>query len=265
MSERLKSEFFARGGEEIARRLDRDMSAALAASSFSPRQNLALACRILADEGHARTLAGQITVRSDMPGTYWTTNFAAGLADTTAGNLVRVDNELNVLEGPGMANPAVRFHLWIYGARPELNCIVHTHPPYASALSMTGQPLRVAHMDAMAFYEDCALLERWPGLPLANEEGRLISEGLGRKRSVLLAHHGLLTTGSSLEEAVYLAVLFEQAAQLQVLASAVGEVRDVTRDLALKARDFLLKDSVIKGTFSYWARRVAQKYPIVLG
>lgn len=264
MSERSDSEFFARGGEEIARHLDRDMNASLVASTFTPRQNLALACRILADEGHARTLAGQITVRADLAGTYWTTNFAAGLADTIAGSLVRVDSEMRLVEGAGMANPAVRFHLWIYAARPEVNCIVHTHPPYSSALSMTGKPLRVAHMDAMALYEDCALLERWPGVPLANEEGRLISEGLGPKRSVLLAHHGLLTTGSSLEEAVYLAVLFEQAAQLQVLAGLVGEIRDVPRDLALNARDFLLKESVIKGTFHYWARRVAQKHPDAL-
>lgn len=249
-----------RGEEEIAKRLDRDMSASLAASSFNPRQNLALACRMLSDEGHARTLAGQITVRADIPGTYWTTNFAAGLADTTASSLVRMDGEMRVVEGAGMPNPAVRFHLWIYAARPEMNCIVHTHPPYASALSMTGKPLRVAHMDAMAFYEDCAHLERWPGLPLANEEGRLISEGLGKKRSVLLAHHGLLTTGSSLEEAVYLAVLLEQAAQLQVLAGQVGEIRDVPQALALKAREFLLKESVVKATFSYWARRAAQKH-----
>lgn len=264
MSERSDSEFLAGESEEIARRLDRDMNVSLVASTFTLREKLALGCRILADEGHARTLAGQITVRADTPGTYWTTSFAAGLADTTASNLVRVDGEMNVVEGAGMPNPAVRFHLWIYGARPEVNCIVHTHPPYSSALSMTGKPLRVAHMDAMAFYEDCALLERWPGLPLANEEGRLISEGLGQKRSVLLAHHGLLTTGSLLEEALYLAVLFEQAAQLQVLAGLVGEIRDVPRDLALKARDFLLKESVVKGTFSYWARRVAQKYPDAL-
>ncbi|MGH9435303.1 MAG: aldolase [Terriglobia bacterium] len=264
MSERPDSEFFVRSGEEIIQHLDRDMTASLVAPSLTRREKLALACRMLADDGHARTLAGQITARADIPDTYWTTNFAAGLAGTTASNLVRVDSEMRVVEGEGMANPAVRFHLWIYGARPELNCIVHTHPPYSSALSMTGEPLRVAHMDAMAFFEDCALLQHWPGVPLANEEGRLISEALGKKRSILLAHHGLLTTGSSLEEAVYLAVLFEQAAQLQVLAGLVGEVRDVPRELALKARDFLLKDSIIKGTFNYWVRRVAQRHPDVL-
>ena len=264
MTERQDSEFFLRGSEEIGKRLDREMNASLGASPFTALENMALACRLLADEGHARNLAGQITARAQAPGTYWTTNFAAGLAGTTAGNLVRMDGEMKVVEGEGIPNPGVRFHLWIYGVRPEVNCIVHTHPPYTSALSMVGEPLRVAHMDAMTFYEDCAVLEKWPGLPVANEEGRLISEGLGQKRSVLLAHHGLLTTGKSLEEAVYLAVLFEQAAQLQVLARLMGEIREVPPELALKARDFLLKDSIINGTFSYWVRRIARKHPDAL-
>jgi hypothetical protein len=57
--------FFAQNAEDIARRIDRDMSNALGGSSFALREKLALACRMLADEGHARTLAGQITVRAD--------------------------------------------------------------------------------------------------------------------------------------------------------------------------------------------------------
>jgi L-fuculose-phosphate aldolase len=120
-------------------------------------------------------------------------------------------------------------------------------------------------MDAMMFYEDCARLDEWPGVPIANEEGRLISEALGRKRSILLAHHGLLTTGKTLEEAVYLAVLLEQAAQLHVLARSAGNIiRAVQPELARQAHDFLLKDSIVGATFNVWARRTARKYPDAL-
>ena len=95
----------------------------------------------------------------------------------------------------------------IYGftkADPDVKAIVHTHPPFASALSMTGKALAVAHMDASVFYEDCGHLQVWPGVPIADEEGRLISEALGDKRAVLLDNHGFLTVGATLEEAVYL-------------------------------------------------------------
>ena len=126
-----------------------------------------------------------------------------------------------------MPNPAVRFHVWIYGARPDVQCIVHTHPPFASALSMVGKRLAVAHMDSAMFHDDCAYLAEWPGVPVADEEGRLIAEALGDKRTILLAHHGMLTTGATVEEAAYLAVMLERAARLQARAEAIGEIRPI--------------------------------------
>jgi L-fuculose-phosphate aldolase len=219
---------------------------------------------MLADEGHARTLAGQVSARAEETGTFWTTNFAAGFADTRSSNLVRIDTELNTVEGEGMANPGMRFHLWIYQSRPDIKSIVHTHPPYASALSVIGEALVVAHMDATPFHGDCAFLAEWPGIPLANEEGKIICEALGEKRSILLAHHGILTTGNALEEAVYLAILFEQAARMQITARSIGAIRPVRSDLAKESHDFLLNHKVIVATFSYWARQTIRKYNDVL-
>lgn len=257
------SEFFSQSAREISSRLEQTMSS-LGQSAFSLQQKLALACRLLADEGHARTLAGQITLRADPGDTFWTSNWTTGFAEVSVSNLLRVDSEIRTAEGDGTANPAVRFHLWIYRARPELNCIVHTHAPYCSALSMVGACLAVSHMDEMTFYEDCAWLDEWPGVPLANQEGELIASALGQKRSILLAHHGLLTTGKTLEEAVYLAVLLEHAAQLQVRASSMGKIRPVNQDRSREAHDFLLRDKLIVSTFDYWARRTARKYPDAL-
>ena len=222
-----------------------------------------MACRILAREGHAQSLAGQVTARAD-DRTFWTTHFAGGLRDAMACNLVRFDREMKVLEGSGMPNPAVRFHLWIYGCRSEVGCIVHTHPPHVSALSMLGEPLEVAHMDAMMLYEGCAFLRDWPGVPLANEEGRIISEALGAKSAILLAHHGLLTVGDTVERATYLAVSLENAARLQLLAQAVGSIRAPAPQLAREACEFLNRRSIVDATFAYWARQVVRDQPEVL-
>ena len=60
------------------------------------------------------------------------------------------------------ADPCV---LW-----PDVRSIVHTHPPYCNALSMTGRNLEVAHMDAAMFWNDCAYLDEWPGVPVADDE-----------------------------------------------------------------------------------------------
>ena len=96
-------------------------------------EKLALACRYLANQGHAMSLAGQISGRG-ADGSFWTTEFTRGFADATAASMVRVSANLDVLEGTGIPNPAARFHSWVYAARPDVQAIVHTHPPHVSAL-----------------------------------------------------------------------------------------------------------------------------------
>ncbi len=112
--------------------------------------------RALFDAGHDSGLAGQITARAEADGTYYTQRLGLGFDEITDGNLLLVDEDLNVLEGDGMANPANRFHSWIYRARPDVQCIVHTHAFHVAALSMLEVPLVVSHMDTTPLYDDGA-------------------------------------------------------------------------------------------------------------
>ena len=150
------------------------------------RQKLALTCRILHSKGHESGLAGQISGRGEKEGTFYTQQLGLGFDEITSSNLLKVDEDLNVLEGEGMANPANRFHTWIYQARPDINCIIHTHPTYSVALAMLERPLKIAYMDVCVLYDDVAFLPIWTGVPVGNEEGKVISETLGNKRAVLL-------------------------------------------------------------------------------
>jgi L-fuculose-phosphate aldolase len=256
--------FLTEGSDQIVTRLRADMQAQIGLTPLSDRERIALACRYLADHDHASTLAGQVSLKLD-DGTFWTTGFATGFADAAVSNMVRVDENLKVVEGVGMANPATRFHMWVYANRPELRSIVHTHPPHASVLATCGQPLVVSHMDMMMFHDDVAQLDQWPGVPLANEEGRIISGALGGKNSILLANHGILTAGDSLEKAVYLAVHLEHAARLQLLGAAAGyQPLPVSPDLALEARTFLTSAKLVSMTFDYWSRQARKRHPDAL-
>jgi len=234
-------------------RVSREMDADLPELSLSTEEALAACCRILAREGHESGLAGQVTARAAKPGTFWTLQFGYGFEEATAKRMVLVDEDLKPLKG-GRANPGVRFHVWIYNRRPDVQAIVHTHAPYASALSCTSSSLRTIHMDS-AMLHGTAHLPEWPGVPVADDEGRIISAALGRAKSILLANHGLLTAGNSVEEAAYLAVFFERAARMQLRAMAAGGCKEVKPALAEEARDFLLQPSIVRGTFAYWARR----------
>src|SRR5207253_254905 len=136
---------------------------------------LALCCLILAQEGHESGLAGQVSARGPQSGSYWTLPIGLGLDEARTDALVLVGENLETLKGRGRPNPATRFHLWIYRARPDVRAIVHTHPPFASALASAAQPLIVAHMDAAPLFEDCAFLPAWPGVPVADREGEIIA------------------------------------------------------------------------------------------
>ena len=233
-------------------RVNREMESDLAVPELSPQEALAAACRILAREGHESGLAGQVTARAEQPGAWWTLQFGYGFEEATAQRMVLVDEDLRPLQG-GRPNPGTRFHIWIYRKRPDVNAIIHTHAPYASALAATGQPLKTIHMDS-AMLHGTAHLAEWPGVPVADDEGRIISAALGSAKTILLANHGLLATGTTVEEAAYLAVFFERAARMQLRAMAAGGFKEVKPELAEEAREFLLQPSIVKGTFAYWAR-----------
>jgi L-fuculose-phosphate aldolase len=234
-------------------RVSREMEQDLPERSLSTQEALAACCRILAHEGHESGLAGQVTARADKPGRFWTLQFGYGFEEAAPERMVLVDEDLKPLRG-GRPNPGTRFHIWIYRKRPDVQAIVHTHAPSASALAATGKELKTIHMDG-AMLHGTAHLAEWPGVPVADDEGRIISAALGDAKSILLANHGLLTTGNSVEEATYLAVFFERAARMQLAAMAAGGYKEVKPELAAEARDFLLQPSIVRGTFAYWARR----------
>lgn len=240
---------------ELVRHAERQMQTSLSDNTWTIPQKLALTCRILFDGGHDSGLAGQITARGPEPATYYTQRLGLGFDEICSGNLLLVDEDLNVLEGSGIPNPANRFHSWVYRARPDVNCIIHTHPLHISALSMLEEPLQVSHMDTCPLFEDCAFLDNWPGVPVGNEEGEIISKALGDKRAILLSHHGQLSTGGTVEEACVVAMLMERAARLQLLAMSAGEIRPIPAELGREAHDWISKPKRHSASFNYYARR----------
>ena len=224
-------------------------------ADYTPRQKLALTCRILFDNGHDSGLAGQITARVDQPGAFLTQRLGFGFNEISAANLLLVDEHLQVLNGEGMPNPANRFHAWVYRARPDVNCIIHTHAVHTAALSMLEVPLQISHMDNCVLYDDVAFLSKWPGVPVGNDEGELIASALGSKRALLLAHHGLLVACSSIEEACLLALAFERAARMQLLATSVGDIQSINPELGKEAHDWILRAQRSSAAFAYYARR----------
>lgn len=248
------------GKSELVQSSLQQMQTTLQVERMPLREAVAQTCRTLYAFGHDSGLSGQITARADRPGTYWTQRLGLGFDEISAENLLLIDEDLRVLEGEGMPNPANRFHSWLYRARPDVQCIVHTHAPHAAALSMLEVPLEIAHMDTCLLYGQVAFLGKWPGIPVGNEEGEIIANALGDKKAILLAHHGLLVAGTSVEEACVMGVMFERAARLQLLAMAAGKIQPIPENLGEEAQRWIGTPRRALATFAYYARRAQRLF-----
>lgn len=230
-------------------------------AGWSDAQKLTLACRILAMDGHDTVVPGLVSVRTEDPDLFLTLPMGIGFEEVRPGDIVTVDDNLNVRSGNGQPPKAVGFLLKMHQLRPDIRCGIHTHAPWTASLSMLDEPLAVAHMDATMFFDDCAFLREWPGNPVTELEGEIISGALGAKRAILLANHGLAAVGESIEEACWMALCFERAARMQLRARAVGNLSAIDPDYARDAHNYLTDPSMIATQFRRFARRVLREDP----
>lgn len=243
---------------------------------FSLFEKMSYSAKILSTlQGHGDTLSGQIScINQKNPSTIWVTPYGKPLNIINKNDFLLIDEDLNVLKTSGdddkeneeflKVNKATRFHFHVYKKRPDMKCIIHTHPPYTSALGMTGYPLKPLNMDTMAFYNDVQYLNKWPGIPFGSEEGDIISKVLGDKsHAALLANHGLIVGADSIEKTTYYAYFFERGAQMQLnaLAAVGGDINklpNVDPKRAIRAREWRIKNGPVKSHFYAWVNLVNQ-------
>ena len=135
--------------------------------------------------------------------------------------LMPLNGEYGAWSGPLKPSSEWRFHLDIMRARPDIGAIVHSHPPYCTALAMLGRPILAAHYMIALF--GGPVVECVKYAPYGTKElSDLVIAGLGDRHGVLLGNHGAIATGATLEAAMYRAVELEALARMYYLAIAVG-------------------------------------------
>ncbi len=116
-----------------------------------------------------------------------------------------------------------RFHFSAYGARPDMNAVVHTHSLHAAVLACAGKPIPAFHyMVAVAGGKDIPLV---PYAPFGTDElARYVAEGLADRRACLMAHHGAIAMGETLASALELAHEVEVLAEQYYKVLTLGPV-----------------------------------------
>jgi ribulose-5-phosphate 4-epimerase/fuculose-1-phosphate aldolase len=145
-------------------------------------------------------------------------------AEMRARDLLMVDADGRLVEGDAPPEPTAFFIHWrIHQAHPNAACVLHTHMPHSTALTMLeGGRLEMAHQTALMFHDRIAYDDDYQGLALDEGEGDRIARVLGDRPIAFLANHGVVVTGASVAEAFDALYYLERACRQQLLAMASG-------------------------------------------
>ena len=167
-------------------------------------------------------------------------------SEVTASNLVALDGDGNVLGGKAeIEKTAFYIHSRIHLANPRAKCVLHTHMPYATALTLLeGARLEMVEQNALRFHDDIAYDDTYNGLVVDPSEGDRLARVLGTKRVMFLANHGVIVVGPTVAEAFDALYYLERACRLQVLARATGlPFRKVRPEVVRETYRLILADT----------------------
>ncbi|GFN32193.1 class II aldolase/adducin family protein [Paenibacillus xylaniclasticus] len=229
-----------------------------AADPISLAKTLTYAAKILYLNGHVDINNGQISYRDD-DGLIWIKKAFLGWEETTEADFLRIDQEGNALdEGPIPAEWPL--HTQIYKARPDVRCIIHSHPPYAMVFSATELPLRPITHDATPIM-NTARFDLTTNTVTNMKVGDQVAKALSNSNTMLLKNHGIVAAGRTIPETVTWAVVLENACRLQLIAQSAGIPYSWTEDREAKIKSKIIFGSTaVREYWAYWCRMVDRSF-----
>jgi len=169
-------------------------------------------------------------------------------SEVTASNLLALDAQGRILAGEGeYERTAFCIHSRIHVANPHAACVLHTHMPYATALTLLEDGrLEMVEQNALRFHDDIAYDDTYNGLVVDNAEGDRLAQALGSKRVMFLANHGVIVVGRSVAEAFDSLYYLERACRLQVLARMTGGKLRPVRPEVVRTACRMMRDDAPK-------------------
>jgi len=225
------------------------------------KQQLIAAGKVLVAEGHDDFTRGHISMRlPDNPELFFMKPHSMGLDEITMQNILTIDLEGNVVAGSARRHSEVYIHSEILKARPDLNCVIHTHSPYSVALSSTGRPMRAYSQPAALFCGEVGLYTDTIALIRSHGMGAGVAKALGSHRAVLLKNHGPVVTGKDIAEAVVSAIMLENAAMIQLTVEAAGDpAAEFSRGDIAKLKGEIGQPEQFRVNFDYLVRRLKRR------
>lgn len=198
------------------------------------REEIIRVTRIMADRGLARSSDGNISIGLDEERLLVTPRGFYKMA-MEPDDLVIVDRQGQLLEAKKGVRPTseLSMHLEAHRQRPDINAVLHAHPPFATALTVSGLPFPTDFIP-----EVLLVLGPVPTVPYARPRTRdlalSIREAIRTHDNILLSHHGSVSVAETLEKALINLERLEHASYTYYLARGFGEPVPLSGDELLK-------------------------------
>lgn len=147
--------------------------------------------------------------------------------DMVADDMVVMALDGKIIEGKRKPSSDTAAILHIMRERPDINAVIHTHQPFATAISLIEDEFRA---DLTTLGNSCG-----GNVPIApysspgsEDMGKDTVKYLGEGHAVILAHHGVMACGNSLKQALNAAVYLEECAKGYLAARAIGPIKHLT-------------------------------------
>lgn len=191
---------------------------------WEARVDLAAAYRLVAHYGLDDLIFTHLSARVPGPEHHFLINpYGMMFEEITASSLVKINlaGEI-VMPSPYFVNPAgFTIHSAVHAAREDALCVIHLHTDYGIAVSVQADGLLPISQQALLALSSLAYHD-YEGLALnESEKPRLVAD-LGKKNSLILRNHGLLTVGKTAAEAFLSMYILERACRIQILSQAGG-------------------------------------------
>lgn len=194
------------------------------------REQICDVCHKMWQLGWVAANDGNVSARLE-DGTFLATPTGMSKSFITPDKLVRIDADGNVLEGaPGLRpSSEIKMHLRCYQERPDVNAVLHAHPPTA-----TGYAVAHKALDEYSMIETVIAIGSVPvtpyGTPSTYEVPEAIAPYLGEHDVVLLMNHGALAVGSDVITAYYRMETLELFAKISLTAHLLGGAKEISRE-----------------------------------
>ncbi|MBL6081388.1 class II aldolase/adducin family protein [Belnapia sp. T18] len=198
-------------------------SADMTDAEWQTRCDLAAVYHICNDLGWTDLINTHMSARVPGEPEHFLINLYGEMFDeVTASSLVKMDLAGNVVGDQARFNAAgFTIHSGIYKARPDANCVLHTHTRAGGGVALMRRGLRPISQDALHVLDDVVYHEY--GVPASQEECDALGVSCATGSCVVLLNHGLLTLGETIHGALMRLYMLERACEVELMARSLDE------------------------------------------